>query len=172
MKILSWVGIMLTLVLAGFAATASQPQDALAVTDITCPQSGTCTGTNGDDDIHGTDGNNIIDAKAGIDQVWGKGGDDQIVGGDNGDGIEGGNGSDFIQGGNGPDTLQGQGGQNNDVRGGDGNNDDVRAQNGYTSDHLSGGPGSGDRCAGDWDVSSGQHDQLDSSCEFKIWQYI
>jgi Ca2+-binding RTX toxin-like protein len=76
--------LMLTFSGTAFAAT------------ITCPSTGTCSGTAGDDFISGTPAADTIDAGAGNDKVNGFAGADTITGGAGDDWVQGDAGNDTI----------------------------------------------------------------------------
>lgn len=82
--------------------------------------SGSISGTDGDDDLYGSDRNDSIEGLDGNDTIFGFDGDDSIDGGGGADSVYGGQGADSLAGewvraGDGNDTLQG-----NYLDGGDG----------------------------------------------------
>jgi Ca2+-binding RTX toxin-like protein len=100
------------------ARTADQlkpPECTMALTNIvSCPATGTCTGTGSNDLILDTSAGHTINAGAGADCVLGGGGNDTIngqggndilLGGDGNDTLNGGAGTDICYGGPGTDTF-------------------------------------------------------------------
>jgi len=124
-------------------------------------------GTSGPDSMYGTDSADYVDLKGGSDAAHTYAGDDYgtLDGGD--DWVWGGNGRDQFEGNDGDDVIYLEGGQNNQGWGNDGN-DYVTASNGYFTDNLFGGEGDNDTCRGDWDDSSGAHDDM-HDCEVRVW---
>jgi hypothetical protein len=111
----------------------------------------TWVGTSQADNCHGNDGNDNLAGKADVDFLFGDAG------------------SDYLQGDDGYDVLSGGAGTNNRIFGNNGN-DELRAQNGNTTDHFVGGNGF-NTCYGDWDDSSGAHDET-QGCDVKVWNHV
>ena len=140
--------------------------------NISCPTSTTqpCDGTGGDDVMTGTSGqnsiyswggNDVIDARAAGDFAAGWDGADYIEGDDGNDWLEGERHDDEIHGGEGNDTLQGGSG-----------NDKLYDADGHVGDLINGGNDVDIVCRGDWDDSSGQHDDI-FNCDGNVtWNHI
>lgn len=129
-----------TFLLAGLAAAAIAVQlttvrqaDAVNIcngtyTVCTCPASGNCNGTEGNDTITGTSNADTIFAKGGDDTVYAGSGNDIVYAGSGNDTVHGQDGADTIEGDSGNDLLYGYDG-NDTIYGGDGA-DNIRGMGG------------------------------------------
>lgn len=100
-------------------------------------------GRGGADTLKGGAGNDTLEGQAGDDALRGNEGDDSLIGADGRDGLFGGEGADTLEGGSGADVLGG--GADDDTLSGGSGNDDLR---GHAGNDLLQGNNQKDRLAG------------------------